>query len=143
VSLTRAQAKDIINGLVKTAVDAYNATTNPDIAVYYDGTDPANHDGDSPQFRVYIRHGDSEQGTLGAVGNRRFDRQGVVIVQIFTPFADGFTLDDTLVTVARNCFEGVTASGVWFRGVKAQEIGKSGGLYQTNVTANFEYSERR
>lgn len=143
MSLTRAQARDVINGLVKSAVDTYNAAFNPDVQVVYEDVEPLPNDGVTSQLRVYIRHGEGEQATLGSVGNRRFDRQGVVIVQVYTPTGDGFTLDDTLATLARNCFEGVTSGGVWFRRVKAQEVGKTGKYFQTNVTASFEYSERR
>jgi hypothetical protein len=141
---TRAEARDAINALVKAGADAYNAANNPDVVVVYEDTKVAANAGTTPEFRVFIRHGNGNQSSLGSVGNRKFDRKGVVIVQVFTPIGDGFTLDDTLSTVARNCFEGVTTSnGVWFRRTKVQEVGKTGAFYQTNVTAEFEYTERR
>lgn len=137
---TLTQSRDTINGLVKTGFDA-----QPTVDVVYEGVVAPSTDGQTPQVRVYIRHNAGGQDTLGRAGSgtRSFLRVGQVILQVFSPFGDGFTLDDTLVTVARNCFEGVTANGVWFRRVAIKEIGKAGRHYQTNVHADFEYTERR
>lgn len=142
---TQAQARDSINARVKAVVDAYNTANTKTYQVFYDDVDKAQSDGKGPHFRVFIRHGSGDQRTLGAVGNRGFERRGVVIVQVMVPSGDGFTLGDALGTVARNMFEGVTTpEGVWFRRVSpAQEMGKTGNWQQLNVTANFEYTERR
>ncbi len=143
MSLTQTQARDAINAAFKAALDAYNtANATSYAAVYQDvPTTPTT----AAHFRVFINHGSGDQQTLAGVGNRRFSRAGVVIVQIMTPFGDGFTLADKLVTVPRNAFEGVsTSNGVWFRRVSPGiEAGKTGDFYQMNVTANFTYTERR
>lgn len=144
MTLTRAQGRDEINAALKAAVDVYNTANSTAYPVFYDDVDKAEADAKGPHFRITVRHADGEQLTLAAVGNRRFMRGGVLIVQVMTPFGDGFTLDDVLATVARNAFEGVsTPNGVWFRRVAAKEIGKTGSYQQTNVTAAFEYTERR
>ena len=141
---TRAQARDEINGLLKAAVDAYNTANGSTYQVFYEDVDKAEKDATGAHLRAFIKHNEGEQLTLAGVGNRRFSRVGVVMVQVMTPFGDGFTLDDALVTVARNAFEGVsTPNGVWFRKVSVKDVGKTGGYQQTNVTANFEYTERR
>lgn len=144
MGLTLAEARDEINGALKAAVDAYNATVTPDIPVFWDDVDKAEQDAKGAHLRAFVKHNEGDQLTLGGVGSRRFMRAGVVIVQVMAPFGDGFTQADTLATVARNAFEGVsTPNGVWFRRVSVKEIGKTGGYSQTNVTANFEYTEQR
>ena len=141
---TRDQARDEIHGLLKAAVDAYNTAHAASYQVFYDDVDKAEKDAKGAHFRAFVRHGDGGQDTLGGAGRRRFSRTGVVTVQVMTPFGDGFTLSDALATVARNAFEGTsTANGVWFRRVTANEIGKTGGFQQVNVTASFEYTETR
>jgi hypothetical protein len=144
MSATLTQARDLINGALKAAVDAHNTANSTSYQVFYDDVDKAEKDAKGAHFRIFIKHSDGGQLTLGGTGSRRFSRVGILIVQVMTPFGDGFTLADTLATLARNAFEGVsTPNGVWFRRVAAKEIGKTGGYYQTNVTANFEYTERR
>lgn len=137
---TLAQARDDINARLKAAVDAYDAS----LPVYYEDVGKREPEATAANLRVFVRHSDGDQDTLGGAGRRRFTRTGVVMVQVMAPFGDGFTLGDTLATVARNAFEGVsTPNGVWFRRVAVKEIGKTGNFYQTNVTANFEYTETR
>lgn len=142
---TRAQARDDISGKLKAAVDAYlTANAGKSCDIFWDDVDKAQSAGSIPHMRAFVKHGEPGGQTLGGVGRRRFTRAGVVIVQVMTPFGDGFTLDDVLATVARNAFEGVsTPNGVWFRRVTAREVGKTGGFHQTNVTAHFEYTETR
>lgn len=144
MGLSQAQARDDIMARLKAAVDA-NAAGTPirweDVAI-----DEGNAAVDAriPELRAFIKFASGDQLTLGGVGSRRFTRAGVVIVQVLTPPGDGFTLADVLATVARNAFEGVsTPNGVWFRKVAVKSIGKTGSFQQTNVTANFEYTEQR
>ena len=115
--------------------------------VEYDGVGTAGvQPHDSAWARVTVRHTAASQGSLAsAAGARVWDRLGIIVVQVFTPLSAGrgLLLADALATVAKNAFEGVDASGVWFRNVRVNEIGSSGPWYQTNVTADFEYYERR
>jgi hypothetical protein len=144
MSLTKAQARDAIAALFKAAVDAYNLANNPDIEIFWEDVEKAEKDAKGAHFRAFIKHTDADQMTLGGVGSRRFMRAGIVTIQVMTPFGDGFTLAETLGTVARNAFEGVsTPNGVWFRRTSVKDIGKTGGYQQTNVVANFEYTEQR
>jgi hypothetical protein len=142
---TLSVARDDIMTAFKAAVDAYNTANATAYPVFYDDVDKAQTDGKGAHFRVFIKHNLGDQATLGPAGRRQFCRNGVVLVQVMTPFGDGFTLNDALVTVARNAFEGVaTPNQVWFRKVSpGKEVGKTGGFQQTNVSANFEYYELR
>lgn len=144
MSLTNAQARDEIMAALKVAVDAYNLANNPDIPVIWEDVEKAEQGAKTAHMRAFIQFNEGDQITLGGVGSRRFMRAGVVIVQVMTPFGDGFTLADVLGTVARNAFEGVsTPNGVWFRRTAVRSVGKTGGFQQTNVTANFEFTEQR
>ncbi len=141
---TNAEARDEVNDAMKAAVDAYNLANSGDIEVFYEDVDKAEKDAKGAHIRLFVKLTLGDVQTLARVGNRLFTRAGIVIAQVMTPFGDGFTLDDALATVARNAFEGVsTPNGVWFRKVSVKNVGKTGGYYQTNVTANFEFNERR
>lgn len=144
---TLTEARDTINGALKAAVDAYNVAhgvlypvLSEDVA---EGS--AKPTADVPHFRgPYIKHNLGDDQTLGPVGGRLFSRAGVFIVQVMAPVGDGFTLGDTLATVARNAYEGVsTPNSVWFRKVTTKEVGTTGGFYQINVTGVFEYTETK
>lgn len=100
---------------------------------------------DAPWARVVIRHGTSAQASLaGDSGSRRFERLGIIVVQVFVPLVltDPPTLGGNLAAVARRAYEGKTTdSGIWFRDVRAYEVGPDGPWYQWNVTAAFRYDE--
>ena len=73
-------------------------------------------------------------------------RLGLVSVQSFSPLSEGggLSLAQKSAIIARDTFEGVgTASGIWFRNVRIQEIGATGTWYQMNIIADFEYDEIR
>lgn len=145
--LTTEQARDAMMGLVKSTIDAWNiANPSTPVAetVWDDAEAKSAHDGKVAWVRASVRHAESNQRSLGSVGRRRFTRTGVVVLQVYTPFGDGFTLADRLAMKAlRDALEGSTTTGVWFRRVSAREVGKSGLHQQTNVVASFEYDERR
>ncbi len=98
-----------------------------------------------PWARVSVNHYTGTQASLsGDTGRRRWRRTGDVIVQIFTPFGTGLSLSDRLSMIALAAFEGQsTPSGVWFRGVRSEEIGQDGSWFQANVIAEFTYDEVR
>lgn len=99
---------------------------------------------DEPWARVTVSHNISPQRTFGEEGNRRFDRLGIVTVQVFTPMSieQSVTLAEELGVIARDAFEGrSTPGGVWFRNARLQEVGRDGPWWQLNVTAEFSYDE--
>ncbi len=91
--------------------------------------------------RITMQHKVGSPATLGGIGGRRFRHEGVVTVQVFTPFGGGQTQNDLLTQVAIDAFEGDETSpdGVWFRNVRLNEIGQSGSWLQTNVLVDFTY----
>jgi hypothetical protein len=142
-------AKNEMFSAFKVAWDANTPGVTPDGSVpyvYWDGVpDDTPPPPDAPYARIRIRHGPSEQASLaGAVGSRRFERFGTITVQVFTPLSatDPPTLGENLAAIARAAYEGQsTASQVWFRNVRANEIGEDGPWYQWNVVAEFRYDE--
>lgn len=148
MSVSTPDAVDEILGLFKAAWDigspAYNSGTP--LPVEWDGQDTGSPpDLTKPCARVFVRHVGSRQITFGETGNRRFNRRGIVTVQVFQPISDrrGLSVVQNLAIIARDAYEGKgTATGIWFRNVRSREVGADGrGWYQYNVTAEFEYDE--
>lgn len=103
-------------------------------------------DGDGPWVRVYVRHFDSDQATLGEQGCRIFTRTGMIGVDIFAPLNTGLKLPYQLGIVSKRAFEGKRGhgdgSGIIFRSVRLRERDN----YQkrwahVSVQADFEYDE--
>lgn len=96
--------------------------------------------------RVTARQIESHQDTLGnASGGRRFERNGIVVVQIFAPISLGsqaWTNLHTLGRVASNSMEAqTTPGGVWFRDVTTTELDPESPWIRINVTSTFTFDE--
>lgn len=146
--LTFEQARDAILGLFQEALsDGYEAASgdSEEPVVFWDNLDKGvKPPQDRAWFRIVVRHTNGEQTTLQEPGSRRFSREGLVTVQIFTPAgARGLTLVDRLGTMATNAFEGRQADGVWFRNVRLNEVGNTDAWFQTNVIAEFYYEQTK
>jgi hypothetical protein len=99
---------------------------------------------EDPWGSVSIRHAVARQDTLGGTGNRSFLRQGTMLVAIFTQAGKGLSIAYELARVSVNAYEGQSSpSGVWFRNVRVQEMGRDGEFYQINVIVEFEYYETK
>lgn len=137
----RAQARDEISGLFKTAWAADNA-----FSLFYDDVVPnapgAATTQPNPYARLTIRHDDGDQVAFSDSSTKRYTYVGTVTVQIFTAQGTGLTQADHLVKVALDAFRGKrTSGGVLFMNVRSREIGPSGAYYQNNVLATFAYDE--
>lgn len=90
--------------------------------------------------RFSMRNEEAGQNSLGASGNRSFERSGRIFVQIFTPVnEDGMVPADTHAEAARTVLEGVTIGGVHIYGVSTREVGPEGKWFYTLVEAPFTY----
>lgn len=123
---------------------AWNAQASPPLLLYDDK--PRDLPDAAPYARITLQNNTAGQVTLGGKpslggGGRRFRRNGIVTVQIFTPFGDGLTTADPLVDLAVDAFEGEDTGSdrIEFRNVRANEVGHDGVWHQTNVIAEFEY----
>lgn len=139
---TRTEARDEMLALVKAVTD-----TVADLLVVWDDAkslppDPATPGARSLTWvRVSVQHLLSEQAALaGADSQRRYERRGLITMQVFTPTGDGLATNDALATQLQEALQGVSSpSGIWFRNARANEVGQSGPWFQTNVLADFEY----
>lgn len=142
-------ARDEILGLFNTkwTTDTPALNGGAPIRVEWPGVDAGDPPpADKPYARITLRHTTSRQATFGPTGGRRFTRPGLITVQVFTPLSggQGLSLAEKCAIIARDAFEGRgTASGIWFRNARIQEIGPDGTWYQMNVLVEFVYDELR
>lgn len=142
-------ARDEIQALFLTAWNAAAAAANGGTLpkVYWQWVEVRDSDkpkGSEAWARVTVLHNEGGQATFGTPGNRVFEREGIVTVQVFTPqkLDQGGTRLEALGVIARNAFEGkATAGDVWFRNVRLQEASPDEPWWQLNVLAEFSYDE--
>lgn len=135
---TFTEARDDILGMVKTAW----ATAGSYTLLYDDikGVIPTTA---VPFARAIVRHNTGRQSSLsGGLGTKKFTRQGVLSIQIFSVSGTGLQSADSLCKIMMDAFEGkASPNGVWFRNARINEIGADGFWFQTNVIIEFEYEE--
>lgn len=135
---------DARNAVMDKFTTAWNAQADPPVLLYEDvHTEDDRPTGDSPWAWVQMRHLTGDQATLGEVGNRRFERRGLITVEIYVPAGLGLTTADDLSKVAQDAFEGqeTAPDAVLFRNVRMNEVGRNGPWFQVNVLAEFDYQE--
>ncbi len=132
------QAKEAIYLAFETAWDT---TGHPFTLDNEDFTPPEG----TPWARCVVRHTVGPQDSLGAVGNRKFLRQGSVLVQVYTLINDGTATSDALVKTVSEAFEGKTLPGtsVTIFDMAPRETGPTGKWYQVVVEGTFNYEEIR
>lgn len=90
--------------------------------------------------RPVIRHATGGQASLANQnGIRMFRHAGVLMIQCFTPVGDGTLSSDKLVQALLDYFETNRLSPIWYRNIRAMEIGKDGAAEQVNFLAEFQY----
>lgn len=96
--------------------------------------------GDSPWVRLSVRNRVSNQSSLGRKENRKFIRDGAIIVQVFAPIEKGTDELDRLSELVREIFEGERlSSDVWVNQTDIREVGPDGKYYQYNVESFINY----
>ncbi len=94
-----------------------------------------------PWLRMIVLWSDSQQQTLGKTGNRRYDRRGTILFQVFDTAGNGVQVTDGIVQHIRDMFEGVRADGVVYLDAQRRRIGVDGRWDQTNVEVAFYHEE--
>lgn len=144
MSITRANARDEMLGVINNAFQAYSSGF---LVLWEDDDSAARPKTRTPYASVGVYHLAGAQTAFGTTGpgrQREFTRYGYIEVLVYTPEGDGFTLADELATIAHDALEGATTpGGVMFRNVRANEVGKNGSFRVTRVVADFEYSQDR
>lgn len=118
----------------------YEDTTN------WTGRPQGDDDDGRAWSRITIKHATGNQATLADGNGGSLHRQeGVVIVQVFADYKSnkGSTLATKLAMVAKKAFTGKRTPNVWFKRARYEEVGREGRWYQINVSADFEWDERR
>jgi hypothetical protein len=137
--------RDAITAILSLFATAWTGAGQSASRVKYDnvGKSSLPPDGNLPWARVVLRHTSSDQASLsGEVGTRRFQRNGLLTIQIFVPPGKGLAESVDIPKIIQDAYEGVrTTDGVWFKNVTLNEIGPDGDFYQHNVVAAFEYDE--
>ncbi|QKW95599.1 structural protein [Stenotrophomonas phage vB_SmaS-AXL_3] len=137
------KVRDEAFGLISAAVVAYD----PTVKLYWQGV-PANDQPTSNDIwlRVSLQHVTGRQSSLaGEDGVRRWNRTGFISVQCFAPLARGSVQAATkLACVVRDALQGKqTASCVWFRNPRINEVGEDKDWFNVNATIDFDYDELR
>lgn len=94
--------------------------------------------------RAQMQHNSGGQVSLaGDGGLRRYQRTGIITVEVYTPKGTGFDqLHDELIQIVKDTFEGkTTPSDIVFFNVTPREVGPDGPWFQSNVLIVFEYDE--
>lgn len=97
-------------------------------------------------FRWTMQHTEGGQASLSCEhGERRWRRNGLIIVQCFAPSdKGGLTLAQRMAESVRDAYQGqATPSGIWFRNATTQEVGFDEGWYNVNAVIQFTYDEVR
>lgn len=96
---------------------------------------------DTAWLRFTIRYTVASQWTLGQPGNRKFQRKGLIIANIFTPANAGRKQADILAQTFKDIFEGTTFGAVEAYTANVKELGLDGLWYQVAVQVDFNYNE--
>lgn len=96
-----------------------------------------------PWVRLTVRNIQAVQRTLGRPGNRRFQRDAMMLAQVFVPGDTGTKESDSLTEALRGIFEGVSFDGLDFRAVSTREVGVDNGWHSTLVEGPFDYEETK
>lgn len=97
----------------------------------------------APWARLSVLHEQGDDSTLGSPGNRKFNRRGRVLIQVYDSVDQGTRVLDLLADEVRDIFEGVQFSGLYFISADIRESGQDGEWMQLIVDAPFEYQETK
>jgi hypothetical protein len=93
------------------------------------------------QYDIVGLTGDPE--SIGKEGNRRFDRDNQLVVEVNTPIGDGNTyLSNTLIQTVLDIFEGKKENGIWYKNGYAREVGPiDDKWYRSLIFINITFTE--
>lgn len=100
--------------------------------------------GSTPWARLSIKHNKRVQGTLAGPLGSRFDQNGILVIEVYTPSGAGLTKARELGTLLAAAYEAVSVpNGVWYRNVRVEEAAPDGFWAHINVIAEFQYDQVR
>ena len=109
-----------------------------------DPSDPAVVRAGTPWVRLSVRHSGSEQKTLGPVGQRKFEHEARIILQIFTVPDTGLKRSDELAQLFFEIFDEDMGRNDVFGGKSAyRERGTAEGWQMSEAWVDYTYDETR
>lgn len=143
---TVTEARDAMMGAVKAAWDA-GSTTSSYKLYYQDDPDPkppaASGGKPQPWGRASIRHAGGGQAGFAGAGGRRFERVGVLAVEVLAPMEDGRIISDAMAQEMLSDLEVRSLSGVDLTNVRLQDQGTRDAWSRVDLLADFTYTEVR
>ncbi len=134
LSITFKQATDEMLTMVKAAWDPTGHE------MFYESVREQRETDDTPWASTVIRHASGRQLTFGKPA--QFERIGTIIVSVYAQVGKGLSDPYALAKILADAFEGQSSpSGVWFRNVRINEIGRDGQFTQVNMLTDFTYTE--
>lgn len=131
---------------VEAVYQRFNSNWTGTTVVHYEGhpfTEPAP---DVEWARISVRNTGGGQSTLGQEGNRKYDRDVSVFIQVFTPVTAGVARGAILAQAARGIFEGVRLDPeAWFNDgvIEEQPVRDGSKSRQVNVEVFGVYLETK
>lgn len=102
---------------------------------------PASNDISTSWVRLVSKLAVSGQRSLGQSGNRKYDRNGIIFAQVFSPINEGSSSGTALAKQIEDLYEGERFNGVVGQDSIIRDIGPDGEWYQLQVEINFQYEE--
>lgn len=98
---------------------------------------------DTVWARAIVRHATGGQGSLtGDSGTVKWDRRGVLWIQVFAPIGAGSVQGLQAAQQLINAYQ-AERGPVWYRNIRMNEMGADGAWERFDVKADFEYDDVR
>jgi hypothetical protein len=128
-----ADARDLIAGHATAAVEA-------GVPITYTDVPPPDITGTVAWCRITVKILDGKQEGFGD-GVRKFCNIGILCIEFFAPHGDGGARRDVLAQIAKTYLENVRSSPIWYRNIRATDVGQDGGFDKINIYADFEFTD--
>lgn len=89
--------------------------------------------------RINVQLVTGTQSSLGVSGNRKFVKEGLLFIQVFTPNGHATNTNDDLAEDSLVLYEGERIGDLWFKNGRITTIGEDGEWYQQNVVLELEF----
>ena len=93
--------------------------------------------------RIAVRFSSGNQSSLGQDGNRKFEKRGLVFIQVFTPSGEGTDNNDSLAKLILDLMDGERLDNLWLFNGRINTIGNDGAYFQQNIILDFTFEEIR
>lgn len=124
-------------------LDVFRRAWSPRAAVYEDTPAAKVPDTNTLWARATLRHVGGGQGSLtGGLGTVRWQRSGLIWIQLFAPIADGRVAGYDAAQELVNAYQSARGA-VWYRRAHMVEGGQDGAFQRFDVKVDFEYEDVR